>query len=70
MMGRPLKIGSIVIHTPQFERTVAFWQAALDYLPREPASKDWVVLRDPSGRVRTYPFRRVNIALAAGAGFT
>jgi len=49
-MGTPLRIGSIVIHTPEFERTVAFWQAALGYVPRLPASKDWVVLRDPTNR--------------------
>jgi len=49
-MGTPLRIGSIVIHTPEFERTVAFWQAALGYVPRLPASKDWVVLRDPANR--------------------
>ena len=26
---------------------VAFWQGALHYVPREPASDGWVVLRDP-----------------------
>lgn len=45
-----MKIGSIVIHTPEFDRTVAFWQAALGYVPREPAQGDWVVLRDPTGQ--------------------
>jgi hypothetical protein len=25
-----------------------FWQAALHYVPREPPTDDWVVLRDPS----------------------
>jgi catechol 2,3-dioxygenase-like lactoylglutathione lyase family enzyme len=44
------KIGSIVIHTPQFQRTVQFWQAALGYVPREPAKADWAVLCDPTGR--------------------
>jgi catechol 2,3-dioxygenase-like lactoylglutathione lyase family enzyme len=29
---------------------LAFWQAALHYVPREPASDGWVVLRDPEGR--------------------
>src|SRR5690348_7515823 len=42
-----MKIGSIVIHCHDFDRTVAFWQAALHYVPREPAKDDWVVLRDP-----------------------
>ena len=41
-----MKIGSIVIHCYEFDCMVAFWQKALGYLPREPASADWVVLRD------------------------
>ena len=42
-----MKIGAIVIHCHDFDRTVAFWQAALHYVPREPAKDGWVVLRDP-----------------------
>ena len=45
-----MRIGSIVIRCYEFEKMLAFWQAALNYVPREPASKDWVVLRDPSGK--------------------
>ncbi len=45
-----LRIGAIVIHCHEFDRTVAFWQRALGYVPREPARGGWVVLRDPSGR--------------------
>lgn len=45
-----MRIGSIVMHTPEFGRTVSFWQAALGYLPRGPTNTDWVVLRDPTGR--------------------
>jgi catechol 2,3-dioxygenase-like lactoylglutathione lyase family enzyme len=45
-----MKIGSIVIHCHDFERTVAFWQSALHYAPREPAKGGWVVLRDPDGK--------------------
>lgn len=44
-----VRVGSIVIHTPDFDRAVAFWQAALGYVPRRPASGGWVVLRDPTG---------------------
>ena len=44
-----MKIGSIVIHCYEFERMVTFWQNALRYVPREPGSKDWIVLRDPAG---------------------
>ena len=42
-----MKIGYIVIHC---HRTVAFWQAALHYMPREPAKDGWVVLRDPEDK--------------------
>src|SRR5262247_1357991 len=45
-----MKIGSIVIHCREFDRTVAFWQAALGYVPREPAKDGWVVLCDPQGK--------------------
>jgi hypothetical protein len=45
-----MKIGSIVIHCCEFERTVAFWQSALRYVPRAPANGGWVVLRDPQGK--------------------
>ncbi len=45
-----MKIGAIVIHCFEFDRMVAFWQEALHYVPREPASGGWVVLRDPKGR--------------------
>ncbi len=45
-----MRIGSIVIHCHDFDRTVAFWQAALQYVPREPATGGWVVLRDPQGK--------------------
>jgi catechol 2,3-dioxygenase-like lactoylglutathione lyase family enzyme len=45
-----MEIGSIVIHCHAFDRTVAFWQDALHYVPREPASGGWVVLCDPLGR--------------------
>lgn len=44
-----MKIGSIVIRCYEFDRMVAFWQAALGYVPREPAKDGWVVLRDPQG---------------------
>ena len=45
-----LRIGSIVIHCHEFDRMVAFWQAALGYVPRTPPEDGWVVLEDPSGR--------------------
>lgn len=45
-----LKIGSIVIRCYEFDRMLAFWQAALQYVPREAPEEGWVVLRDPEGR--------------------
>jgi hypothetical protein len=48
--GDPMHIGSIVLHCHQFDRMVAFWQAALGYVPRHPPSGGWVVLQDPAGR--------------------
>jgi hypothetical protein len=43
-------VGSIVMDCTNFERMLAFWQAALRYVPRDPPGPDWCVLRDPSGR--------------------
>jgi hypothetical protein len=45
-----MKIGSIVIRCYEFDRMLTFWQAALHYVPREPAKDGWVVLLDPQGR--------------------
>ena len=44
-----MKIGAIVVHCHEFDRMLEFWRSALRYEPREPASGDWVVLRDPEG---------------------
>jgi hypothetical protein len=44
-----LRIGSFVMHCNDFEPTVRFWQEALHYAQREPASDGWVVLKDPEG---------------------
>jgi hypothetical protein len=45
-----LRIGSIVIACYEFDRMLAFWSEALRYVPREPPSSGWCVLRDPEGR--------------------
>ncbi len=45
-----MKIGSIVIRCQNFDAMLAFWQAALHYVPKEPAKDGWVILRDPAGR--------------------
>jgi hypothetical protein len=36
---------------------VAFWQAALGYVPRNPAAGGWIVLRDPEGRGPSLSFQ-------------
>jgi len=43
-------IGSIVIDCSDLPRMMAFWQAALHYVPRDPPEPDGVVLKDPEGR--------------------
>ena len=43
-----MKVGSIVIRCVRFDELLAFWQAALGYVPREPAHDGWVVLTDPT----------------------
>jgi hypothetical protein len=42
-----LKIGSTVINCHEFDRMVEFWQEALHYVPRAPATDGWVALCDP-----------------------
>lgn len=40
-----LKIVSIVIRVNDLPAQSRFWQAALDYIERDPADDDWVVLK-------------------------
>jgi predicted enzyme related to lactoylglutathione lyase len=44
-----LRVGSIVIRVDDLERQVAFWSAALDYLPRPGDSDDFALLRPKQG---------------------
>jgi catechol 2,3-dioxygenase-like lactoylglutathione lyase family enzyme len=44
-----IRIGSIVLRVDDLERQTAFWTAALDYVPREEASDDFVLLRPKNG---------------------
>ena len=44
-----LKIGSFVINCKDFERTIAFWQEALHYVPKRAPEGDFAILKDPSG---------------------
>jgi len=43
-------VGSVVIDCNDFPRMLAFWQAALGYVPKYPPEDDWALLRDPEGR--------------------
>ena len=44
-----LSIGSVVIRVDDLDTQLAFWSAALDYVPREEPTDDWVVLRPVDG---------------------
>jgi hypothetical protein len=44
-----MHVGSVVIDCNDLTRMLAFWKAALGYLPRDPPAEDFVVLRDPQG---------------------
>jgi hypothetical protein len=48
--GSSIRIGSIVIDCLNWDKMLAFWQEALHYVPRDPPSPGWAVLRDPSGK--------------------
>jgi hypothetical protein len=43
-------VGSIVIRCRRFDEMLAFWQAALGYVPQAPPKDGWVILTDPTGR--------------------
>jgi len=42
-------VGSIVIRVDDIRRQTKFWSAALDYVPREENSDDFVLMRPRSG---------------------
>jgi predicted enzyme related to lactoylglutathione lyase len=44
-----LRIGSIVLRVDDLERQMEFWAAALDYVPRDRSSDDFVLLRPKDG---------------------
>lgn len=48
-MVERLKIGSIVIRCYEFDKMLAFWERALNYIHNEPVEGGWVILRDPEG---------------------
>ncbi len=44
-----LRVGSIVIRVDDLERQIAFWSAALDYVPREGHDETFALLRPREG---------------------
>jgi catechol 2,3-dioxygenase-like lactoylglutathione lyase family enzyme len=44
-----IRVGSIVLRVDDLARQTQFWTAALDYVPREETSDDFVLLRPRSG---------------------
>lgn len=44
-----IKIGSVVIRVGDLQRQTEFWSAALDYVPREENSDDFVLMRPRNG---------------------
>jgi predicted enzyme related to lactoylglutathione lyase len=58
-----ITIGSIVIRVDDLERQMAFWTAALDYLPRDGDDDDFALLRPRSGTGPNVSLDRVRSAL-------
>jgi len=52
-------VGSIVIRCRRFDEMLAFWQAALGYVPQAPPKDGWVILTDPTGRCPNISLDRV-----------
>jgi hypothetical protein len=44
-----LRIGSIVIRVDDLDAQMVFWMRALNYVPRDEPTEDWVVLRPANG---------------------
>ncbi|HYI67811.1 MAG TPA: VOC family protein, partial [Candidatus Limnocylindrales bacterium] len=44
-----VRVGSIVIRVDDLQRQARFWAAALDYVPREENTDDFVLMRPKDG---------------------
>jgi hypothetical protein len=56
-----VRVGSILFRCYEWDAMLAFWSAALHYVPREaPTSNDWVVLTDPNKRGPNISLERVD----------
>ena len=49
MTASTVRVGSIVIRVDDLEKQVAFWSAALDYVPRRGDADDFVLLKPRAG---------------------
>ena len=49
MTAPTVRVGSIVIRVDDLEKQLAFWSAALDYLPRRGDADDFVLLKPRDG---------------------
>jgi predicted enzyme related to lactoylglutathione lyase len=58
-----ITIGSIVIRVDDLQRQTEFWSAALDYVPREEDSDDFVLMRPRNGSGPNVSLDRVRSAL-------
>jgi len=47
--GSMIRVGSIVLRVDDLQRQTEFWAAALDYVPREDPSDDFMLLRPRDG---------------------
>ncbi len=48
-LGPMIRVGSIVLRVDDLKRQTEFWSAALDYVPRDRPSDDFMLLRPRSG---------------------
>ena len=48
-MGSMIRVGSIVLRVDDLQRQTEFWAAALDYVPRDDLSDDFMLLRPRDG---------------------
>ena len=55
-----IRIGSIVLRVDDLQRQLSFWTSALNYVPREGDSDDFVLLRPRDGAGPNLSLDRVN----------
>lgn len=58
-----IRVGSIVLRVDDLQRQTEFWSAALDYVPRDENSDDFVLLRPRTGEGPNLSLDRVRSTL-------